>query len=192
MEGPDRGDLRKVVFDNDFKSWISPFVMAVINTKVVRRSHALSGYPYGKEFTYDEAVLTGRGMGGKLKGIGGMWALAAMSAGRPGGLYKRMVGRFLPKPGEGPSKSQRESGFFAIKMLGRLADQSVFKCQVKGDRDPGYGSTSKMLGESAVCLALDKETTPDIGGVLTPSTAMGQALLTRLEQNAGLSFVMQD
>jgi len=97
-----------------------------------------------------------------------------------------MVDKFLPKPGEGPSKSDRESGFYKMKFFATLEDDSTVVGTVTGDRDPGYGSTSKMLAESAICLAKDK--LPDVGGVLTPSVAMGDALLQRLEDNAGLGF----
>jgi len=155
--GPDVQDINSVIYDDDFKAWISPFVMAGINTRVVRRSHALQAYPYGKDFRYEEATLVGNG------------------------FSKKLTAR-----GEGPSKEDRENGFYNIVLLGKLADGSTITTKVKGDKDPGYGSTSKMLGESAVCLAKDK--LPAISGVLTPSTAMGDALLKRLKANAGLSF----
>lgn len=192
MEGPDGRDLRSVVFDKDVGGWISPFIMSVINTKVVRRSQALSGYPYGKDFMYDEAILTGPGLGGRMKGVGSALALGALAAGKPGGIYKKMLNRIMPKPGEGPSPKERESGFFNLQLTGIMADGSKHRAKVKGDRDPGYGSTSKMLGESAVCLAKDRDKTPESAGVLTPSTAMGSALVDRLQANAGLTFEMME
>ena len=181
--GPDVGDITKVMYDDDLESYISPFVMAGINTRVVRRSHALSGYPYGKDFRYEEATLVGDGFGKRMtaKITNGMVG-AVMS----GGFLKKIADRYLPKPGEGPTKEQRENGFFSLLLFGKLEDNTTLKAKVKGDRDPGYGSTSKMLGESAVCLA--KDALSDVSGVLTPSTAMGDALLKRLEGNAGLSF----
>lgn len=188
MTGPDKADLKKVKYDYDVKAWIMPFIMAAINTRVVRRSHALNGYPYGKDFLYDEAMISGEGIKGRIKGFGGLLTLAALMAGKPGSLWKKIMGKVLPEPGEGPSKEERESGFFNFTVVGKFENGDKIIARVTGDRDPGYGSTSKMLGESAACLALDKGKTPEVAGVLTPSTAMGDALLDRLESNAGLSF----
>lgn len=182
--GPDGRDLNKVAYDEDFKAWLAPFVMGPINTKVVRRSHALAGFPYGKEFRYDEATLIGPGTGGKIKA--GIMAGVMGGLTNPDSLLKKIATPLLPKPGEGPSKQQQENGFFAIALLGKLEDGTTIHAKVTGDRDPGYGATSKMLAESAVCLA--KDTLPETYGILTPSTAMGKALLTRLQTNAGVSF----
>ncbi len=189
-QGPDQGDLRKVVYDSDAQAWIGPFIMAPINTKVVRRSHALRGYPYGKDFRYDEAIMTGKGLSGRMKGMAVMAGTGAMMAAKPNSWLKKGLDYLLPAPGEGPSKKERETGFFNITLLGKLRDGTLIKGKVTGDRDPGYGSTSKMLGESAVCLALDRELTPEVAGVLTPSVAMGEALLTRLGERAGLHFMI--
>ena len=110
----------------------------------------------------------------------------------PNSRLKNIFGRFLPKPGEGPSKKQRETGFYNLLFLGKSDHGNSIKVKVTGDRDPGYGSTSKMLGESAVCLALDKDKLPEVSGVITPSIAMGGMLLNRLEKNAGLAFSVID
>ncbi|MEM6804189.1 MAG: saccharopine dehydrogenase NADP-binding domain-containing protein [Bacteroidota bacterium] len=190
MSGPDGKDLRGVKYDEDFKSWKSPFIMAAINTKVVRRSHALKGYPYGKDFRYDEFTLTGDGFGGRMKGFGSIIPLAIMGAAKPGSFLKKVVDNRLPKPGEGPDKEKRENGFFNFSILGKLKDGKLIKGKVKGDRDPGYGSTSKMLGEAAVCLAKDE--LPDSFGVITPSVSMGNAFLKRLEANSGLTFEVRE
>ena len=185
QEGADRPDLQSVIYDATSKNWIGPFIMAGINTKVVRRSNALSGYAYGKDFRYDEATISGKGFKGRMKGILGALPLLMMTA-KPGSLLKRFANRILPKPGEGPTKDQRENGFYNLRFYATLEDGSAGFGKVTGDRDPGYGSTSKMLGEAAVCLAKDK--LPEVSGVLTPSIAMGDALLDRLEKNAGLTF----
>ncbi len=184
--GPDKRDLQSVVYDKTAKSWIYPFVMAGINTKVVRRSNALAGYPYGKNFRYDEAVMSGDGFVGRLKAIAAALPLGLMALLKPGSFIKKIADKLLPKPGEGPSKAQRESGFFKMKFFAILENGETAIGTVTGDRDPGYGSTAKMLAESAICLAKDE--LPDVGGVLTPSVAMGDALLKRLEENAGLGF----
>ena len=188
MSGPDEPDLQTVKYDANAQAYIAPFIMATINTKVVRRSNALAGYPYGQDFRYDEATLTGKGFGGKIKGYGALAVMGAMMAGKPGSIMKKIIDKILPKPGEGPNKEQRENGFYNILFFGKLSNGKTIKGQVKGDKDPGYGSTSKMLGESAVCLALDSEKTAKVAGLLTPAVAMGDALLARLQANAGLSF----
>lgn len=186
-EGPDRSDLRKVVFDKVSNSWIAPFIMAVINTKVVRRSNALAGYPYGKDFLYDEAMMTGKGFSGRMKGNMVLLTLG-MGMASPNTLMGKIAGRFLPEPGEGPTKEERENGFYKFLLFGTTASGKTIRGSVKGDRDPGYGSTCKMLGEAAVCLAKDSEKTPKVAGMLTPSVAFGDVLLSRLEASAGLSF----
>lgn len=188
MTGPDLPDLTSVKYDANAQAYIAPFIMAGINTKVVRRSNALCGYPYGKDFRYDEAMMTGKGFTGRIKGYGTLAMMGAMMAAKPGSIMKKVVDRVLPDPGEGPNKDERENGFFNILFLGKTADGKEINAKVKGDKDPGYGSTSKMLGESAVCLALDKDKTPKVAGILTPSIAMGDQLLERLQAYAGLSF----
>lgn len=186
-DGPDGPDQRSVQFDDLAGAWTAPFVMAAVNTRVVRRSHALLGYPYGRDFRYREAVMMGKGPSGWLKassmtaGLGGFVFAASFDFSR--GLLERFV---LPEPGEGPDSEQREAGFYDLRQFGELADGTVIRSRITGDRDPGYGSTSKMLAECAVCLASND--LPPGGGVLTPAAAMGDALLPRLQENAGLSF----
>lgn len=186
QSGPDGKDLRSVVYDKTAKSWVFPFVMASINTRVVRRSNALADYPYGKDFRYDEAMLAGDGFGGRMKAISAAVPLGILASAKPGSMMKKLIDKMLPKPGEGPDKATRESGFFNFKLFTTLEDGSQVVGGVTGDKDPGYGSTCKMLAESAICLA--KDDLPERGGVLTPSIAMGDALLKRLEDNAGLTF----
>ncbi len=187
-KGEDKPDLAKVLYEEESKSWIAPFIMAGINTKVVRRSHALSGYPYGASFKYDEAMMTGGGFSGRAKGLMTAGVMGIMMAGKPGSLLKKVTDKVLPDPGEGPNKQERENGFYNLKLFATLPDGSQVQGRVTGDKDPGYGSTSKMLGEAAVCLARDKDQCPDVAGMLTPSTAMGDAYLARLQNHAGLSF----
>ena len=185
QSGHDKRDLSSVVFDKKIKSWIAPFLMAGINTKIVRRSNALSNYNYGKDFKYDEAVMTGKGIKGQLAGIMLSIPLILLAA-KPGSILNKIFSFFVPKPGQGPDKKERESGYFSSKffVFDEHSNSSIFK--VTGDRDPGYGSTSKMLGESAVCLA--KDNLDNTFGIITPSYAMGNNILERLVSNAGLSF----
>ena len=185
QSGMDKSDLRSVIYDSKIKTWISPFLMAGINTKIVRRSNALSNYNYGKEFKYDEAVMAGSGFKGRLNGIILSIPLIFLAA-KPGSLFNKIFNFFSPKPGEGPNKKERESGYFNLRffVFQEKSDTAIFK--VTGDRDPGYGSTSKMLAESAICLA--KDNLDNKFGVLTPSYAMGDHILNRLISKAGLSF----
>ena len=183
--GMDKADQQEVVYDQDFDSWTAPFVMAAINTRVVRRSHALASLPYSQDFCYEEAMLTGKGFSGKISARIMNKVIQQLTR-KSEGLLKKFADYILPDPGQGPSEVQRSKGFFALLMLGKLPDGTEIKAKIGGDRDPGYGSTSKMLGESAVCLAQD--TLPPTYGVLTPSIAMGNALLDRLQKHAGLQF----
>ena len=193
QQGPDRRDLQGVAYDADLKSWIAPFVMAAINTKVVRRSNALMGYAYGQDFRYEEAMIAGPGIGGRLKALGIACGIGALMAGAALAPTRALLNRFvLPKPGQGPSPQQREAGYFNIILIGRLAEGSIVRARVTGDRDPGYGSTSKMLGESAVCLAKDLDDASVGGGFWTPASALGAPLLERLKENAGLTFEIEE
>ncbi|MFK8046891.1 MAG: trans-acting enoyl reductase family protein [Halioglobus sp.] len=186
--GDDELDQTDARYDADFDQWTAPFVMAAINARVVRRSNALMGFPWSEGFRYDESLLTDSRLiakGAALATTGGMRSLSF-------GPFRKLAQRVLPKPGEGPSKSAREAGHYEIFFHGRHAEDSdkSLRARVTGDMDPGYGSTSKMLAESAVCLAKDKPLTG--GGIWTPSSAMGQHLLARLQDNAGLTFDIVD
>jgi short subunit dehydrogenase-like uncharacterized protein len=185
--GLDQRDQTGVAYDETARSWTAPFVMAAINTKIVRRSNALSGYAYGKDFRYSEAVMTGAGALGLSKATIITAGLGAFMVANGNPLCRSLlVRRFVPGPGTGPSQSERENGFFKLVLIGTLPDGTQLRATVSGDRDPGYGSTSKMLSESAICLA--KNSLPVGGGFWTPSTAMGEALFHRLTANAGLTF----
>jgi short subunit dehydrogenase-like uncharacterized protein len=184
--GKDKSDLKNVIFDKTSQSWIGPFIMASINTKVIRRSNVLSSYAYGKSFRYDEATIFGKGFFGRIKGILSTILIGLFMSAKHGSLFKKGLDIFLPNPGEGPTKKKMEKGFYNLRFYITLEDGSKAFAKVTGNMDPGYGSTSKMLAESAVCLAKDKLS--NTSGVLTPSVAMGDSLLKRLEKNAGLSF----
>ena len=185
QKGPDKADLQSVIFDKVSNSWIAPFVMAGINTKIVRRSHALIDFKYGSDFSYDEATLSGKGVLGQVKGYLSLIPIF-LATRKKGSFIKNIVDYVLPKSGEGPSEKTRISGYYNLRFY--LTQQNkIYLSKVIGDMDPGYGSTSKMLAESAVCLALDK--TPETYGILTPSVALGDPLLKRLQENAGLTFI---
>ncbi len=174
--------------DKSLNAWMAPFIMAAINTRVVHKSNALQDHAYGEDFRYDEAVLTGTGFGGRMKSyaVSSGMGLFALGAGI-GPIQKLMKKTMLPAPGEGPNAEQREAGFFNIIIEGVTEDGQTLRAKVKGDRDPGYGSTSKMLGETAVVLAMNTGEDQPVG-ILTPSTALGQNLLDALVEHAGLEF----
>ena len=190
-EGPDGYDQRGVERDEDTGSWTAPFVMGGVNMRVVRRSNAIMGYPYGRDFRYRETMLTGRGISGWPKGTAVTLGLGALVIGASFGPTRSFLKKFvLPKPGEGPSPELQKTGFFNLMQIGKLPDGQSIRTRITGDQDPGYGSTSKMLAESAVCLAKDEPATG--GGVWTPASAMGASLLARLRDKAGLTFDVID
>ncbi|HIL01200.1 MAG TPA: saccharopine dehydrogenase [Myxococcales bacterium] len=187
--GPDGPELLGPRYDADFAQWTAPFVMAGINTKVVRRSNALMGYAYGRDFRYDEAMLMGPGPGGLAKAVATSAGSAAMMGAMAWGPLRRAAAGRLPQPGEGPSRAKREAGYFDLLLRGTSAEGHVLHGQVKGDRDPGYGATSKMLAESAVALA--RASLGVEGGIWTPASALGEVLLDRLP-DAGVCFRIDD
>jgi short subunit dehydrogenase-like uncharacterized protein len=175
-------------YDPDFKGWVAPFVMAEINTKVVRRTNALLDMRYGTDFRYSEGSLMPFGqLGFPLAVMLAAGSTSFQAAMRTGAL-RRALSELLPEPGEGPSRADRENGHFQIQLLGRHPDRSSanLRLQIRAERDPGYGATARMLGEAAVCLAKDGLSSP--GGVLTPAVAMGDALIDRLDERAEVRF----
>jgi short subunit dehydrogenase-like uncharacterized protein len=182
-------EVRSVEFDADFGAWVAPFVMSAINTRVVHRTNALSQQAYGADFSYDEAMLMGRGLKGRLAATGLAAGLGGfMLAGAIGPLRAGLERFVLPKPGEGPSPEAQRKGSFDLRFVGTTADGRQIRTKVTGDRDPGYGSTGKMLGQAAGCLALDIDKAATPGGFWTPATIFGDRLIKRLVDHAGLSF----
>lgn len=179
--------LKVPQFDKTLNSWLAPFVMGAINTRVVHRSNAMQNTRYGQEFTYDEAVMTGRGVKGRLMAYGITAALAAFFIGSAVKPTRWAIEKLVPQAGKGPSPDAQQAGFFDIRLVGKTADGRRIITRVKGDRDPGYGATSRMLGEAATCLAFDIPKNRD-GGFWTPASLLGQPLLERLVSHAGLSF----
>jgi short subunit dehydrogenase-like uncharacterized protein len=178
-------------FDADFRAWVAPFVMSAVNTRIVHRSNGLARLAYGEEFRYDEAVLTGRGLKGRAAAAAAASALGAfMLAGSVAPLRTALERVVMPAPGAGPSPDQQRKGFFDLRFHGRTADGRTLRTKVTGDRDPGYGSTAKMLGQAAACLAFDVPETP--GGFWTPATIFGDRLLERLRTQSGLVFDVLD
>ncbi|OEC90604.1 saccharopine dehydrogenase family protein [Acinetobacter sp. YK3] len=196
---PDHGNSQRQIyiktakFDPDFNAWIAPFVMAAVNERVVHRSNALSGNAYGSNFSYNEAILTGEGLKGRFKALGvvsglGVFMLAAVS--KP--VSQLMERYMLPKPGEGPTPEQQRTGRFDLRFIGKTEAGQTLKIKVTGDRDPGYGSTGKMLGQAALSLAIDHvkedKKTGRAGGFWTPATMFDDRFIQRLTKHAGLAF----
>ena len=168
-----KGD--KPVFDEVLQSWIAPFVMASINTKNIHRSNQLMDHRYGTDFVYDEMMLTGPGEQGE--------AIANHIA------NDNSMAEDQTQPGDGPDKEARENGLYDVLFVGEANDGQLVKVSVQGDKDPGYGSTSKMIAESAVCLVKNPDAAS--GGIWTPAPAMGSLLIERLQANAGLTFTVE-
>ena len=176
FEGPRQPTGHKPMEDEALGLWVAPFVMAAINTRNVHRSNFLLQHAYGTDFVYDEMLVTGPGAKGE--------AMASAVAGD-----KSLGSDQGPQPGEGPSREERETGFYDVLFLGQDAEGNTLRVGVKGDRDPGYGSTSKMITEAAVCLLQDATATP--GGIWTTAPALGDRLIARLQAHAGLSFTVE-
>jgi short subunit dehydrogenase-like uncharacterized protein len=192
---PEERDQMGVRYDAELGSWTAPFFMASVNTRVVRRSNALLGHPWGKDFLYSEASSFGPGAKGLLTatsltaGMGVFLGLSSVSR-----VRKELEKRVLPAPGAGPSEEQREKGSFAIKLLGegqstRTGARVKLVGKVAAKGDPGYAATSRMLAESALCLAFDD--VPSAGGILTPASGMGTRLIDRLRK-ADMTFEVRE
>ncbi len=179
FEGPSQPMGLMPEYDADTGTWAAPFVMATINTKNVHRTNHLLGHLWGADFTYDEMMMTTPGDAGKAmaEGIAKMLKSASPFGDGP-----------MPQPGEGPSAEQREKGFYDILFIGAGAGGDSLRASVTGDRDPGYGSTSKMIAESALTLL----ELPSSGGVFTPGGVMAAPLITRLAAHAGLNFTIEE
>lgn len=189
FRGPKQPDDSTAAFDDLAQSWSGPFVMAPINTKNVHRTHALRGHPWGADFVYSERLLTGSGEGGEKRAKALARNTRLQNALLAFGPTRALIRRFaLPQPGQGPTKEQREKGRYEVLFIGQTADGRTLRASVKGDRDPGYGSTCKLISETALCLARETSHTTTPGGVWTPGAAMGLTLVRRLQAHAGLSF----
>lgn len=175
FEGPAQPAGDKVQHDDALGSWETPFIMAAINTKNVHRTNALLGHVWGKDFVYDEMVLTGPGEQGK--------AVAEHMAKTP------MIGRpDDPLPGEGPSKEERETGFYDVLFVGEMPGGETIRYGVKGRYDPGYGSTSRMIAETGIALL----SSTAAGGIGTPGAILGETLVARLRAHAEIAFAPED
>ena len=173
-------DRYRVRYRADLGIWTGPFVMAGINTRVVRRSNALQDWAYGRRFRYQEVTGFGHGPAAPVLAAAVTGGLAALTAGLAFRPSRALLGRVLPSSGQGPSEKTRQAGFFRMEIHTRTSAGARYRARVEARGDPGYAATAVMLGESALCLALDRDRLPARAGVLTPATAMGEALTGRL------------
>lgn len=181
--------IKAPVFDKDFQAWAAPFIMEAINARVVLRSNSLLNMAYGEDFSYGEAMLSGQGIKGRLTALGIAGGLGAFAGSLIFDPVRNLMQKYvLPKPGEGPSLQDQLNGYFDIRLHGRNKNDQQLMVQVTGDRDPGYGCTAKMLAQAALCLAFDLSTDDKAGGFWTPATAMGDLLVERLSEHAGMTF----
>jgi short subunit dehydrogenase-like uncharacterized protein len=176
----DQGDLQWARHDAGLGIWVGPFIMAGLNTRVVRRSNALHDWAYGRRFRYREVTGFGSGRAAPVQAAALAAGVNALMTGLAFPPSRSLLGRVLPRPGQGPSAKTRRSGYFRIQIHTRTSTGARYLGKVEARGDPGYAATSVMLGESALCLALDRDRLPDRAGVLTPATAMGATLAERL------------
>ncbi len=175
FDGPDQPSGMMPGYEKDLDKWAAPFVMAPINTKNVHRTNFLLGHPYGEDFVYDEMMLTSPGEAGKA------------AANAVAEMMKNPFGAKPPKPGEGPSKEERENGFYDVLFVADMPDGESLHYGVKGKYDPGYGSTSRMLSETGIALlSCDAK-----GGIGTPGSFLGEALVDRLQEHAEITFAVE-
>jgi short subunit dehydrogenase-like uncharacterized protein len=186
----DERDLHRVSYDSELRRWIAPFIMAGLNTRVVRRSNALQRWAYGRRFRYREVTGFGAGPAAALQASALGAAMQVTEAGLGFGPSRALLGRVLPVLGEGPGERTRRTGFFRMQIQTRTSAGVRYVARLEARGDPGYAATSVMLGESALCLALDRDLLPARAGVLTPATAMGTALAGRLRA-AGHTLAVQ-
>ena len=186
-------EIKGSAYDSDYQSWITPFLMAPINTRIVHRSNELFQNTYGENFLYDEAILTGKKIKGRMSaftataGLVGLMATLSISP-----LRWALEKSFLPAPGEGPELEKRLKGFYKLSFLGKTEKGKTLEAIVTGDQDPGYGSTAKMFGQAGVCLALDIKKEQKIGGFWTPATVFEKTLIDRLRQHSGMTFELKE
>ncbi len=187
---PDLGrqrDLTTLRYDDFLEQWTAPFVMASVNTRVVRRSNALLGHAYGRSLDYREVTALRPGLKGVVYGASVTATLATLVLSQSTAFTRSLIERFAPKPGEGPDRAAREAGFFKMRLEGLTTEGERVHALVAGVQDPGYGETSKMFSHAALCLVEDREKSPRVAGVLTPATALGLPLVERL-RGAGMTF----
>ena len=183
---PKQQPVLSVTYDNMANAWVTPFVMAAINERVVQRSNAF--LHYSQNFRYNEAIQTGKGPLGFMGSAAVTVAMGGLLTAVAVAPLRRIVSKFMPKPGEGPSPEAQRTGYFVHEVYGQTEAGQTLTVRVSGDRDPGYGSTAKMIAQAGLCLAQDSSKTDKPGGFYTPATLFGDHLIERLQRFSGLTF----
>ena len=183
-------DVKYPKYEQEIKSWVAPYLMASGNTKIVRRGNALMKYRYGRDFLYGEGICSGVGIRGWWRATKATFSLYSMITMMAIGFTRDRLRRKLPQPGEGMSRVERESGSYSLVFIARhpVDTQKNVRAEISGKRDMGYGSSSRMIGEAAVCLALDESSRSVPGGFWTPASCLGEHLIERLQRNAEIKF----
>lgn len=183
--------LKSIRWDRSIKKWTCPFLMSGINTRIVRRTNAITGFSYGKNFNYNEMSSYNKGFNGFFNALMMLITLVALQIIIRSKLLfivlKKMV---LPKPGEGPSINKMRNGFFRMKIIGFTDLLTKIIVTINGDSDPGYSATAKMLTETAISMILNEDKLPKAYGVLTPASGIGLVLIDRLKDK-GISFTVE-
>lgn len=190
-DGSDECDSMGVSRDPETGDFLAPFVMAPVNTRVVRRSNALMDHAYGTDLRYREVMNAGSGPIGAAKATGVVAGLGGLVAGLAFRPTRALLDRLLPDPGEGPSEKSRDKGFFRMETTTATSSGRRFRCRIEAPGDPGYKATAVMLGQAGLCLAQDRDSTPKVSGVLTPATALGGVLTDRLRK-AGHTYEVDE
>ncbi len=183
---PKQQPVLSVTYDNMANAWVAPFVMAAINERVVQRSNAF--LHYSQNFQYNEAIRTGKGPLGFMGSAAVTVAMGGLLTAVAVAPLRRIVSKFMPKPGEGPSPEAQRTGYFVHEVYGQTEAGQTLTVRVSGDRDPGYGSTAKMMAQAGLCLVQDSSKTDKPGGFYTPATLFGEHLIERLQRFSGLTF----
>jgi short subunit dehydrogenase-like uncharacterized protein len=192
FSGPAQPESNAAQFEAQANAWSAPFVMAAINTKNVHRTNALLKHLYGKDFIYEERQLWGGGSAGEMRARGAARTFSMQNLALGFAPTRALIRRFVvPKPGEGPGPKERERGFYTVRVSGQTSKGEKLSALVQGDRDPGYGSTSKLISECTLCLVQDTTRSATCGGVWTPGAALGMAVVPRLHERAGLRFTLE-
>ena len=190
FKGVDEPSLRSVKWDKDMNLWIYPFIMSGINTRIVRRSNALMNFLYGQSFSYSEVSSHSKGVFGYFRSILMLIGLALLKVSISFKTSLWLLKKFiLPKPGQGPNRQKRENGFFRLLLVGSNKGNKI-TLSVKGNRDPGYAATARMITESGLSLILNRQSLPKATGVLTPASGIGKVLASRLK-NKGITFMFE-
>ena len=180
--------IKSIRWDKREKKWTCPFLMAGINTRIVRRTNAIADFSYGKDFKYNEISSFNPGLYGFLKALMRLTTLGLLKSSiKSKVLFQILKNSVLPKVGEGPSEHKMKNGFFKMKLVGYFNDITKISVTVAGNSDPGYSATAKMLAESALTILIDGDKIPKSYGVLTPASGFGLALVDRLD-NKDISF----